>query len=378
MTATRHVFLAGGGGIGRALALMLLDEESFPCRVTIGDVDAAAARDAAHFAAHADGEATPLTMPAEGSSPELAAALSAADAVIDCLPGSQAPRIARLAREHGCHYLNLTEYVRETEEVLAIAQGADTCFALQCGLAPGVIDVLGTYLLERAASEWGCERYEHLRLRVGALPRFVRAPHFYGWTWSPVGVATEYVRPSIAVRDHQVVRLPSLSERALVTVDGMLLEEDLTSGGAADLPEALKASVRQLDYKTLRYPGHYAWVDGLLDELPDDDRRAARLERTMLERIPACEDDVVVVLAEVEAFDRAGRLRARKAARIVHGIEVAGQHLRAIQSTTAAGVAEVLRLVLERGLRGPLLQSQIPPGDLLRGAFVRRAYGELV
>ena len=46
-----------------------------------------------------------------------------------------------------------------------------------------------------------------------------------------------------------------------VVIDGITYEEDLTSGGAADLPAALEGRVRNLDYKTLRYPGHYAWVE---------------------------------------------------------------------------------------------------------------------
>ena len=86
--------------------------------------------------------------------------LSEADAILDCLPGSQAPRMAQLARDHGCHYLNLTEYVAETNAVLEIAQGADTCFALQCGLAPGYINVLAHHLFQAAMSEWGATRAE--------------------------------------------------------------------------------------------------------------------------------------------------------------------------------------------------------------------------
>ena len=47
---THHVLIAGGGGIGRALALMLRAEASFPCQVTIGDLSLAAAQEAAAFA----------------------------------------------------------------------------------------------------------------------------------------------------------------------------------------------------------------------------------------------------------------------------------------------------------------------------------------
>ncbi|MDI1305570.1 MAG: saccharopine dehydrogenase, partial [bacterium] len=84
------------------------------------------------------------------------------------------------------------------------------------------------------------------------------APHYYGFTWSPVGVATEYLEDTIVIRNSIKTTLPSLSERKTVIIDGITYEEDLTSGGAADLPDALSGKVGSLDYKTLRYPGHYA------------------------------------------------------------------------------------------------------------------------
>jgi hypothetical protein len=38
------------------------------------------------------------------------------DIILDCLPGSQAPRIAEFAKDYELHYANLTEYVAETEK----------------------------------------------------------------------------------------------------------------------------------------------------------------------------------------------------------------------------------------------------------------------
>jgi saccharopine dehydrogenase-like NADP-dependent oxidoreductase len=375
---THSVFIAGAGGIGRALALMLRCEPSFAAAVTLGDLSADAAREAAEFANAASSDPAPrgIAMPAEGTSPELAAALSEAQVLVDCLPGSQAPRMARLALEHGLHYLNLTEYVAETAEVLELSQGASTCFALQCGLAPGYINVLAHDLFQRACRDWGVDAVDRIRMRVGALTRHATGPHYYGWTWSPVGVATEYVEPAIAVRAGATVELPSLSERESLCVEGIWLEEDLTSGGAADLPQALAGRVRDLDYKTLRFPGHYAWVDTQLERIAPGPGRAAELQSAMEAAIPHCQDDQVIVYADVEGTDGAGRRRAERAALVVPSITIGGRELRAIQSTTAAGVAEVLRLIVERGLSGPLLQSQLPTEDYLGGPFARLAYGE--
>ncbi|MHC4375623.1 MAG: saccharopine dehydrogenase family protein [Planctomycetota bacterium] len=379
MTQPTRVFIAGGGGIGRALGLLLRHEPSLPCHVVLGDLSLEAAQEAAEYAS-AGGSAPAaeaIAMPATGSSDELNAVLEKADAILDCLPGAQAPRMAQLARDHGCHYLNLTEYVAETNAVLEIAQGADTCFALQCGLAPGYINVLAHHLFQEAMSEWGATRAERIRMRVGALTEHATAPHYYGWTWSTVGVATEYVKPAIAVRGGNTVELPSLTEREVLLIEGQPYEEALTSGGAADLPQALAGKVVDLDYKTLRFVGHYDWVDTQLAGLADGPGKPAALLERMEAAIPHCDDDQVVIYADVEAKDARGNLRSKKAALVVPPLELAGHRLRAIQSTTAAGIAEVLHLIVLEQRRGPLLMSQIPTATFLNGPFCRLAYGEI-
>ena len=370
------VYIAGAGGIGRALALLLRNEPRMAAEVVLGDLTQGAIDDACHFANVDVGTDAPEARGSVvgGDDAALAEVLERADAILDCLPGAHAPRMARLAREHGCHYLNLTEYVAETEEVLAIAEGAPTCFALQCGLAPGFINILGHDLFQTACKRWHVDSVDRLEMRVGALTRHATEPHFYGWTWSPVGVATEYVKDAIAVRGGETVKLPSLTERRTLLLHGMPFEEALTSGGAADLPQALGGRVRDLDYKTLRHPGHYGWVEGLLAEIPDGDDRPARLQDAMEAAIPHVEDDLVVLYAAVEGKDADGTLRAERSTFFCPSIDVAGRRLRAIQSTTAAGIAEVLRIAMERGLSGPLLQSQVPPQDFLEGPFVRLAY----
>ena len=64
--------------------------------------------------------------------------------------------------------------------------------------------------------------------------------------------------------------MPSLSERRTIWVDGLLLEEDLTSGGAADMPQTYQKQIANIDYKTFRYPGHWAWVEEQIANVPED------------------------------------------------------------------------------------------------------------
>jgi hypothetical protein len=91
---------------------------------------------------------------------------------------------------------------------------------------------------QQFCTDFKVDSVTNLELKVGALAKHAVAPHYYGFTWSPVGVATEYLKDTIVLRLRKTT-VPSLSERATIIIDGRTYEEDLTSGGAADLPDAL-------------------------------------------------------------------------------------------------------------------------------------------
>jgi saccharopine dehydrogenase-like NADP-dependent oxidoreductase len=259
---------------------------------------------------------------------------------------------------------------------MALAKDADTGFGLQSGVAPGFVNVLGKALFEEFCTEYGVETANSLEMRVGALGRNAVGPHFYNFTWSPIGVATEYIKLAEVVRNHEFKTLPSLSERRTIWVDGLLLEEDLTSGGAADLPQTYQKQIANIDYKTFRYPGHWAWVEEQIDKMAEGANVIDELEKLMLSEISAVEEDLIIVYAAVEGKDANGALRRIEASYRVEPIQIGEAKLRAIQSTTAAGMAEVARILLEGTHKGVLLQSQIDPVSYLNGPFAGAIYGE--
>jgi saccharopine dehydrogenase-like NADP-dependent oxidoreductase len=220
-------------------------------------------------------------------------------------------------------------------------------------------------------------------LRVGALPVRALPPHYYGFTWNLRGVATEYLEPSVVVRDGEIATRASLDEVATVRLGGLVLEEALTSGGAADLPEHLNGRVRELDYKTLRHPGHWSWVRRIVEELGPEppgggaaEDRIAALEERMRQAIPHVEADQVVIYAAAEGEDRDGVRRRIDDHRVVRPRKVGRHTLRAIQLTTAAALAESARMLLLDDPSGVVLQSGIEPERWLAGPFVRRAYSD--
>ena len=371
------IFIAGAGGIGRAAALLILDAQGWDCEVVLGDISASQLEDANDWIQKGIGKKSrfkTFTMPSDGDAEAFASVLDDTHVLLDCLPGSLAPSMARLCIQYGLHYVNLTEYVKETQEIMEMAADAETGFILQTGLAPGYVNNLGVHLVDSFMHKYEVEKLERLSMRVGALGQFCESPHYYGFTWSTIGVATEYIKDSEAVRNHEIVRIPSLSEPEMIILNGKTYEADLTSGGAADLPEAFKDQIKTIDYKTIRYPGHFDWVKSWLKNSSDKASAIAGLEAYMLKNVPHVEDDVIVIYAAVTGYDQQGHLRSMQQAHHIYPLMVGGITMRAIQTCTAAPMVECARLLLTGDYQGIITQSQIDPSAILEGTIVRQAY----
>lgn len=373
---TKKIFIAGSGGIGEAAALLLCEWSEFETEIYLGDISESSLQQAKDFVGRNPEKNSKVetVLMTDEMNEAMRAAFEACDVLLDCSPGSQAPKMARYAKDFKMHYANLTEYVAETDEIMELAKDADTGFILQTGLAPGFINVLAMSLYNQFVENYKNERVERIGMKVGALTAHAHAPHFYGFTWSPIGVATEYVKNSIVLQDYEITKKPALSARETIVIGARTYEADLTSGGAADLPEFFAGKAKNLDYKTLRYVGHYDWVESLISKLPKDENLPDTLQNKMLEAVPSVEDDLVLVHASVDGFDANGRRRMIEKAFYVEPLEIAGKSLRAIQTTTAAPLCESAMMLLTGNYKGVVLQSQLNPQEFMSGNFVSRIY----
>lgn len=375
---TKKIVIAGAGGIGRAAGLMLAESRDMPCEIFIGDIDLDLAKEVARWiqdGASSIVQVEAFYLNASDLNPQVEYILGAAEIILDCLPGSQAPLMAKLALKHHLHYVNLTEYVAESEEITNLSQGAETGFVLQAGLAPGFINILAHKLYNGFVEEFKTEQVERISMKVGALTRVVKAPHYYGFTWSPIGVATEYLKDTIAIRNGEKIKIPALSGTTEMIIDGVRYEDDFTSGGAADLPDFFLDKTKSLDYKTIRYPGHFNWVR---EQISSIDAKDPRPEYVLLEKmqaaIPHVEDDLIVIYACVEGFDPKGVLRIKEKSMIIHPKVIGSHKLKAIQLTTAAPMLECARMLLTGQYKGPVSQSSIDPDEFMKGPFVQMAF----
>ena len=374
---TKKIFIAGSGGIGEAAALLLREWSETETEIYLGDISEDNLQKAKDFIldnSQNESKGETVLMAKEGINDDMKAAFEKCDVLLDCSPGGQAPKMARFAKDFKMHYANLTEYVAETDEIIELAKDADTGFILQTGLAPGFINVLAMSLYNQFVAKYENEKVEKIGMKVGALTAHAHEPHFYGFTWSPIGVATEYVKNSVVLRNYKITKKPALSSRETIVIGARTYEADLTSGGAADLPEFFAGKARNLEYKTLRYVGHYDWVESLVRKLPKDENLPLTLQDVMLELVPSVEDDLVLVHASVDGFDKNGRRRMIEKAFYVKPLEINGKSLRAIQTTTAAPLCESAMMLLTGNYKGVVLQSQLNPKEFMQGNFVSKVY----
>lgn len=356
----KNVLVLGAGKVGATVADMVAEYHGLP--VTLGDVKP-------EVQAHADPLVKRIQLNVEDEA-QLGGIMAEHSVVINALPYFLAQRVATTAARQGVHYFDLTEDVAATRAIRELGKDAQSTLMPQSGLAPGVIGMLGGDLANRFD-----ELYD-LRLRVGALTRNATNSLRYNFTWSIDGVINEYCNPCDAIVNGELVSVQPMEGHETFTLDAESFEAFNTSGGLGTLCETLKGKVRNLDYKTIRYPGHRDAMNFLLHDLRLIERR--ELLRDVLEHaVPHSREDVVILFASASGM-RDGRFEQQTRVARVFGSRLRGKARTAIELTTAAGVVGVFELLKQGKLpqRGFVGQEQVPLASFLE-TKVGHYYGSL-
>ena len=295
-----------------------------------------------------------------GKPEDLAGMMQGFDAVVSCLPYRLNIGVASVASELGIHYFDLTEDVRTTKAIMQMSHTAGAVMAPQCGLAPGFIAIVGASLAEKF------DRIRSIRLRVGALPQHPTGLLGYAFNWSPEGVVNEYLNDCEVIEDGQKKWVSPLEWLETIVIHGVQLEAFTTSGGLGTMCETYAGRVENLDYKTIRYPGHAKLMNFFFHELlmRQDRKKAGEI---LVHAKPPVTEDVVYVHASAEGW-KGETLSRDEFVKAYYPVEIAGQTWRAISWTTAASACAVVEMVSDGSLpgRGFLKQEEIPLSGFLR------------
>jgi saccharopine dehydrogenase-like NADP-dependent oxidoreductase len=284
-------------------------------------------------------------------------------AVISGLPFYCNVGVAEVARKEKLHYFDLTEDVEVTKAVRKLAEGADTVFVPQCGLAPGFVSIAANELIQHF------DELRSVKLRVGALPQHPNNVLKYSLTWSTDGVINEYGNPCQSIIDGDEVDVLPLEGLEEIEIDGTLYEAFNTSGGLGSLAETYDGRVTTMNYKTIRYPGHCEQIRLLMNGLKLNNDRAT-LKRILENAVPQTLQDVVIIYAAVTGIQD-GQLLEENYVNKVYP-EVVGDRLwSAIQITTAAGVCSVMDRILQSSdtHKGFIAQEEFSLQNILNNRF---------
>ena len=295
-------------------------------------------------------------------------------AVISSLPYFLNLPVAELARSLKLHYFDLTEDVSITAGIAKLAQGADSAFVPQCGIAPGFINIVAHHLMRKF------DELDTVKLRCGALPQQANNALQYAITWSIDGLINEYGNTCPAIVNNHILQTAPLSDLEIVQLDGASYEAFNTSGGLGTLVEQYAGKVRQLNYKTLRYPGHCEKMRFLMNDLKLNEDREI-LKKILLNAIPRTYQDVVIVEVVVEGQRNRERLEENYFNKF-YPSTINDQALTAIQTTTASSVCVVIDLVLNnpQKYRGFIHQTQFDLAEFLDnrfGKYLREGGGQV-
>lgn len=259
------------------------------------------------------------------------------DAIVSCLPYRFNLAIAKHACLNKIHYFDLTEDVPTTKAIIKMSESANSILAPQCGLAPGFIAIVGASLVEKF------EKVRSLKLRVGALPQHPTGLLGYAFNWSPEGVVNEYLNECEVIEGGVHKWISPMEWVEKLVINGIPLEAFTTSGGLGTMCDTYLGGIENLDYKSIRYPGHVKLMNFLFHELLMRENRKMAGE-ILTNAKPPVKKDVVYIHASVEGW-QSNQLVRDEFVNAYYPVEIDGKSWSAISWTTAASICAIVEMV---------------------------------
>ncbi|HEX7072021.1 MAG TPA: saccharopine dehydrogenase C-terminal domain-containing protein [Rhodothermales bacterium] len=192
--------------------------------------------------------------------------------VIGCTVPQANPNIAQICLSLGIHFCDLggnDEIVYRELEMDARARERGVWIVPNCGLAPGLANILCL----RAIDQF--DEVEAAHVRVGDVPLNPEPPFNFRLSWTAEKVVDDYTHPVLVIEDHQVTEAPPLTRQEEIHFREPFgrMEAFCTAGGLSTLIGETQGKIRNLDHKTIRWPGHVDQMRFLLALGFGDDRK---------------------------------------------------------------------------------------------------------
>lgn len=283
------------------------------------------------------------------------------------------------AKTHFCDLGHNDEIVMKQISEKANAVEADICVIANCGLAPGLADILAMYAYDQF------EKVESINIRVGGLPQHPKPPLFYQSVFSLDGLLEEYTSQAKVLRNGKIQYVEPMSEIEEISFPAPFgsLEAFHTAGGTSRIPELLQGKVRTVEYKTIRYKGHCNKMKTLLDvgfadnEVLTLGNQVISIREVFLELLKKrlTFTDTDVVLLSVLVSGTRNRERAKLRYRMIERYDEQTK-MTAMMRTTATPTSIIAQMLEDGSMeeRGVFTAEEVVPGDVMLDALRERGF----
>lgn len=172
--------------------------------------------------------------------------------------------LTKLCIQCECSFVDLggnPDIVKQQQSLNEQAQEQNVTIIPDLGLAPGMINIIAAHAMREF------DRLEECHIRVGGLPQNPTTILKYQQVFAIRGLTNEYLEEAEIIKDGKKTVVPSLTEVETLNFPEPWgeLEAFQTAGGTSSLADLFEHKIKNLNYKTIRYPGHVQFFQFLKD-----------------------------------------------------------------------------------------------------------------
>jgi saccharopine dehydrogenase-like NADP-dependent oxidoreductase len=296
------------------------------------------------------------------------------DLVMGFLPGNLGYRLTEACIEAEKNLVDVSFMAENPLELNERAAKVDVTIVPDCGLAPGISNVLVGHAVSQL------EKVRKVHIMVGGLPEKPVPPLGYTVTWSPESLIDEYTRTARVVEKGKITEAEVLSGIEKVDFPNFGTLESFYTDGLRTLLFTIR-NAEEMWEKTLRYPRHAEKIK-LLKDLGFFEEEKVKIGETLiaprkltvklLERKLFQPEIGDIVALKVEVF---GIAHGAQKSYVYHLLDRCDQKrkITAMARTTAFPASIVAQLILKKVAKE---KGVVPPEKLGMNSEVFRQFWE--
>jgi len=179
------------------------------------------------------------------------------DMVVTAVPGFMGYKTLEAVILSKKNVVDISFFPENALELDTLAKGNNVTAIVDCGVAPGMSNLILGYYNERM-------QIQNFECMVGGLPKQRIKPFEYKAPFSPIDVIEEYTRPARFIEGGKLITKPALTDVELVSLEQAGTLESFNTDGLRSILFTMP-HIPHMKEKTLRYPGHIELMKALIE-----------------------------------------------------------------------------------------------------------------